>query len=63
MNALYFWKNQSPRKEICIIDFSFYKVIMEFFLIKWDVLKSIQSDVFALFWRAAQRISQGRAYP
>ena len=32
-------ENQSPRKEICIIDFSFSKAIMGFFFIKWDVLK------------------------
>lgn len=56
-------ENQSPGKEICIIYFSFYKVIIEFFLVRWGVWQSIGSDTFVLFWRAAQRVSQGPAYP
>lgn len=56
-------ENQSPGKEICIIYFSFYKVIIEFFLVRWGVLKSIGSDPFGLFWRAAQRVSQDPVYP
>lgn len=56
-------ENQSPGKEICVIYFSFYKVIIEFSLIKCDVFRSMWSDTFVLFWRAAKRISQDPAYP